>query len=100
MAKNRKKHSSQIKFNAVVDSIKKDNVTETAREYQIHPNLLNSWKRDFFDKGYNLFENNKDNIEKALKKRLDQYEKLLGKKELEINLLKGFVDFYAPLDTK
>ena len=100
MKKNRKRHSTQIKFNAVIDSLKKGNVTETARGYNIHPNLLARWKQDFMENGPKLFEADKADVNKMYQKRIEQYEKLLGKKELEINLLKGFVDLYDPLVIK
>lgn len=83
-----------------MESIKRDNVAEAARKYGIHPNKLSTWKSEFLKNGPDVFENSRDKVAEQLKKQIGSLEKLLGKKEVEINLLKGFLDFYVPPDVQ
>ncbi len=100
MSRKIKKYSAQFKFQAVLESIKRDNVSEVARKYGIHPNKLSVWKSEFLKNGLDVFESSRDKVAEQLKKQIAGLEKLLGKKEIEINLLKGFLDFYVPPDAR
>jgi transposase-like protein len=94
----RKKHTPKFKFTAVLESIQKDSVAEVARKYGINANQLSTWRKRFFDDGYAVFESTKDQEKQRLEKKLAKMEQLLGKKEVELSLLKNYLDFYAPPD--
>ena len=57
-----KKHHSTLKFKVVLDSFIKGNVAETARKYDINPNQLSTWRKNFNDNGYLVFEKEQNNI--------------------------------------
>lgn len=47
-----------------------------------------------------IFEDKPDTDVARLKKRIQQLEQLLGKKEVELSLIKNFADFYESLSGK
>ena len=90
----RQKHKPEFKFNAVLDTIKEDNVSSVARKYGINTNLLSRWRKEFLTKGEKIFNTNSIDEMKGLKKKIADLERMLGKKEVELGLLKNFADFY------
>mgnify|MGYP000159063508 CR=1 FL=1 len=97
MAKKPKTYTPNFKFKVVMESMVKGNVAEVARQYQVHPNQLSSWRSYFNQNGHVIFERGNDHEEK-FKKKVMELENIIGKKEIEINILKKYLDFYAPLD--
>ena len=98
MSRKSKHHSPEFKFKLVLESFVKGNVTEIARQYQVHPNQLSMWRKQLQENGYTIFGKEKNTNEDKLKKQIESLENLIGKKEIEINLLKKYLDFYTPTD--
>lgn len=98
MGKKARGHHPSFKFKVVLDSYVKGNVIEVARHYQVNANQLSTWRRQFLDNGEAIFQTGKDKQVEKLKKKIESLENLIGKKEIEINLLKKYLDFYAPPD--
>lgn len=92
MSKN--KYTAKFKFDRVIESLKKDNVSEVSRQYGFGANLLSKWRGEFMDKGHLVFESKPDADVVKLRKRVHQLEQLLGKKEVELALIQNFSDFY------
>jgi len=90
----RKKYGSEFKFKLVLETVKRKNVSAVAREYDVNVNLLSRWRKDFLDQGHRIFETTPDKEAVQLKKHVANLERLLGKKEVELGLLKNFADFY------
>jgi len=90
---NKNTYTSKFKFDRVIDTIKKDNVTETGRQYGVRPNLLSKWRSYFLNQGHKIFDTTPDQEMDRLKKRVSQLEQIVGKKEIELNLIKNFSDF-------
>ena len=88
------KYTARFKFDRVIESIKKDNLSEVARPYGIGVNLLSKWRSDFLRGGDRFFENKPNQDIGKLKKKVGQLEQIVGKKEIELNLIKNFSDFY------
>ena len=55
----------------------------------MHPNTVNNWKQTLLDKGPEIFHQNGTVAE--YEQRIADLEQLLGKKEVEIALLKNFL---------
>lgn len=64
--------------------------TEIARAYNIHPVTLSRWKQEFLEKGGEVF--GKDTTVAQYEKKIKELEQLLGRKEVEIALLRNFVE--------
>lgn len=84
----RKAYSSHVKFQAVMEVIKGKAVGEVARLYGFHPTLFPRWKRQFEEKGPGIFEDRKTD---ESQKKIEELTRMIGKKEIEIELLKKFL---------
>lgn len=91
---NRKQYTPQFKFKLAVEAIKKENLTQVAREYGVGINVLSKWRTDLLERGYKVFETGSDKEVGFLRKQIGKLEQMVGKKEVELNLLKNFSDFY------
>ena len=86
----RKSYSPEFKFQVVVEALTSDSTdAEVARVYDVHPVTLSNWKRQFREDGAKIFGG--DNELKKKEKRIAKLERMIGKKEVEIALLKNFL---------
>jgi len=90
----RQKYTAKFKFDRVIESLRKDNVSEVARQYGFGVNLLSKWRVDFLKGGQTFFASQPEQKVEALQKKIRQLEQLLGKKEVELSLVRNFTDFY------
>jgi len=90
----RTRYTPRFKFDRVVESLKKNSVSEIARQYGFGVNLLSKWRSDFLKGGHCFFETKPDAEITRLRKSVGNLEQMVGKKEVELNLLKNFSDFY------
>ena len=100
MAKKPRAYTPSFKFKVVMESFVKGSVAEVARKYGLNPNRLSSWRTKFSKAGHLVFERDSEEAEKKYRKEIEKLENLIGKKEVEINLLKSYLDFYVPPGTK
>ena len=63
---------------------------EIARAHDLHPTTIARWKREFLENGAAVF--GKDGTVAAYEKKIREMERLLGRKEVEIALLRNFMD--------
>lgn len=60
MSRKRKQYSAQFKAKVAIEAIRGQKTTaELASQYEIHPTMINNWKRDLLDKASELFDNGK-----------------------------------------
>ena len=86
-----KRYSPTFRFQVVLEMLKGDReATEIARAYNIHPVTLSRWKQEFLEKGAEVF--GKDTTVAQYEKKIRELEQLLGRKEVEIALLRNFVE--------
>lgn len=95
----KKTYTAQFKFDRVVDILKGGSAAEIARKYDVNPNLLYLWRDQLIERGVKAFETSPDQIVGDLKTKVARLEQMLGKKEVELNLLKNFSDFYSSRST-
>lgn len=85
-----KRYSPKLKFQVVLEVLSGEkSVAQVAKAYGVHPNSVNKWKQDFLDKGPEVFA--QDGVVAEYEQRIAELERLLGKKEVEIALLKNFL---------
>jgi transposase-like protein len=90
MPRPKRRYSAKVKFQAVLELVKGEKTTgQIAKAYGIHPNSLSQWKQTFLERGSEVFETAGVGSEYA--KRISDLERLVGKKEVEIALLKNFL---------
>ena len=86
----RKLYSPKLKFQVVLEALTGEKTPgQIAKQYGIHPNSVGLWKKQFLERGAELFA--QDDSVQEYERRLGELEQLLGKKEVEIALLKNFL---------
>ena len=89
MAKARR-YSAKVKFQVVLEAIQGEkSPAQIAKAYRVHPNSILTWKKVFLERGPSIFE--RGEVQGESERRVSQLEQLLGKKEVEIALLKNFL---------
>lgn len=83
-------YSPKLKFQIVLELLQGEkSLGQVAKAYGVHPNSASSWKRSFLEKGPEIFA--KGDTVAEYERRIAELEQLLGKKEVEIALLKNFL---------
>jgi transposase-like protein len=86
----RKRYSPKLKFQVVLEALTGEKTPgQIAKQYGIHPNSVGLWKKQFLERGAEIFT--EDDSVQEYERRLADLEQLLGKKEVEIALLKNFL---------
>ncbi|PJC01402.1 MAG: hypothetical protein CO072_01380 [Candidatus Huberarchaeum crystalense] len=98
-AKKRKGYSPQFKFDRAIEIIKSNTISEVSRKYGVNVNVLSHWKTQLLERGSHIFEMAPDQENKELKSKITRLEQMVGKKEIELNLIKNFSDFYQSQNT-
>jgi len=86
----RKPYSPKLKFQVVLEALTGERTPgQIAKAYGVHANSIGLWKRAFLERGPELFaqQSSLDEYER----RIAELERLLGRKEVEIALLKNFL---------
>ena len=67
----RKQYNNDFKAKVALEAISGHSIIqEIAKKYEVHPNLISSWKQEILNNASKLFENSsKDDKKKSLKKR-------------------------------
>ncbi len=88
--KNGKRYSPKFKFQLVLEAFQREGAdAEVARAYGVHPVSLSKWKKEFLEKGSEVFGSSAEVAE--YEKRVGDLERMVGQKEVEIALLKNFL---------
>lgn len=89
-SKRGKRYNPKFKAQVVIEVLRSDQTeAEVARAYDVHPNTVNRWKEEFLDNAADVFGG--DEQLKEYEQKVSELEQLLGKKEVEIALLKNFL---------
>ena len=85
-----KRYSPKLKFQIVLEALKgEQSVAQIAKAYGVHPNSIHKWKQEFLENGPEVFD--QEGVVADYEQRIANLEQLLGKKEVEIALLKNFL---------
>jgi len=95
MGKLRRSHSPQFKFDVAFKAMSTNQPAETARLYGITTGMVTKWVAYIKANGPHLFETHPDKEVAQLKTHVEKLEQIVGKKEVELSLMKNFVDFYT-----
>jgi len=87
MKKSRKKHSAAFKAQVAIEAIKElETLSELAKRFEVHPQMISNWKREFLSRSSEIFET-KAPDEEAEKREKALYEKI-GRLEIEVDFCK------------
>jgi transposase len=86
----RRKFSADFKTKVVLEAIKERyTIEEIARKYEIHPNQIHLWNKEFLSKASGVFDN-KDTRQSEEERQaiLDRLYSQIGQQKVEIDWLK------------
>lgn len=90
MPRTARRYTAKLKFQVVVEALKSEKSPgQIAKAYGVHANSVGIWKHWFLERGPAVFE--RADLARDEEKRIAELEQLLGKKEVEIALLKNFL---------
>ena len=85
-----KRCSPKFKFHVVLEMLAGDKTNvQMAKAYGVHPNSISTWKQALLEKGPEIFA--QDGTVAQYERRIAELERMIGQKEVEIALLKNFL---------
>jgi len=80
----RKKYTSKFKTKVVLEALKeRSSVAELAQKYELAPQQINMWKREFLSKAEDVFESKGKTKKEAADEEKDQLLKVIGQLKVE-----------------
>ena len=91
MKRSRRVHNAEFKARVAIESIKElKTVSELAQDYQLAPNQISMWKREFLSNAGKVFDNGtpESNQIKKLEKEKEDLVQQIGQLTVDNNWLK------------
>lgn len=91
MKKQRRAFSAEFKAKVALEAIKEiKTISELAQHYQLHPNQISVWKKEFLSNAGKVFDTDKDEAEhiKQLHREKEDLVQQIGQLTVDINWLK------------
>ena len=87
--KNRKKYDEVFKAKVALEAVKGEmTIAEIASKYEVHPNLIMSWRRHLLENAAELFSRKKDPQIAEQKELIDHLYKKIGEQDIDLEFLK------------
>lgn len=84
----RKKYTSKFKTKVVLEALKeRSSVADLAQKYELAPQQINLWKREFLTKAEDVFESKGKTKKEAVEEEKDQLLKVIGQLKVEVDFL-------------
>lgn len=94
-SKHGKRYNPRLKFQVVMETIESSKtIGQIARAYGVHPITIHNWRKEFIEKGPEIF-GQKTTIHEY-ENKIRELEQLIGHKEVEIALLNNFLTGASP----
>ena len=90
MSNKRKQYNAHFKAKVALDAVREAKTTsELSSQYEIHPTMINNWKRQLLNKASSLFEpeQKKDKKSKDQQAQIDDLYRQIGKLTVERDFL-------------
>ena len=91
MKRSRRKFTAEFKAKVALEAIKEQkSLSELAEQFELHPNLISIWKREFLENASNVFSKNNDDKKTMAdaEKEKDELFKQIGQLKVENDWLK------------
>lgn len=91
MRKERRTFSAAYKAKVAIEAIKEQQTTsELAQKYQLHPNQISQWKKEFLAKASSVFDKGKAHLDEleTMKKVQDDLYREIGELKMDRDWLK------------
>lgn len=87
--RDRRKFTATFKTEVVLEALKeRKTMSELAQQFDLHPNQIATWKREFLQGASSVFESAVDAEREALKQKQDELFQQIGKLQVENDFLK------------
>jgi len=87
--RDRRKFTAIFKTEVVLEALKeRKTMSELAQQFDLHPNQIATWKREFLQGAVSVFESAVDAEREALKQKQDELFQQIGKLQVENDFLK------------
>lgn len=84
----RKKYTSKFKTKVVLEALKeRSSVAELAQKYELAPQQINLWKREFLANADTLFEGKGKTKKSQAEEERDQLLKVIGEQKVQLDFL-------------
>lgn len=90
---NKRKHTPQFKFEVAMKAVASSQMAEVARLYGVNTGQVSKWVSYLKAQGASIFSTRPDTEKAQLLGKVTKLEQLVGKKEVELSLMKNFLDF-------
>jgi len=85
----RKKFTSKFKTKVALEAIKeRESLSVLAQKYDVIPQQITNWKREFLAGATSVFESNKKSKKTELQEKEEKLLKIIGQQKVEIDFLK------------
>ena len=87
--KNRKNYKSEFKAKVAMEAVAgRRTINEIAKEYELHPNQISQWKKQFLEAVPDVFENAKAGSRQPGEELTSQLYEQIGRLKVELDWLK------------
>lgn len=87
--RDRRKFTATFKAEVVVEALKeRKTLSELAQQFDLHPNQIATWKKEFLAGAATVFEGAVDPEREALQEKQDELFRQIGKLQVENDFLK------------
>lgn len=87
--RDRRKFTATFKTEVVLEALKeRKTMSELAQQFDLHPNQIATWKREFLHGAVSVFESAVDAEREALKQKQDELFQQIGKLQVENDFLR------------
>jgi transposase len=85
----RRKFTGDFKSKVVLEALKERSTTEElARKYELHPNQIHTWEKEFLSKASTIFEDVGTDQATSTQKEVEDFYATIGQQKVEIDFLK------------
>lgn len=89
MKKSRRKFDSSFKARVVIEALKeRESLSELAVRFELHPNQISQWKKEFLANSSLVFESNRKVSQEKASVPLEKLYSKIGELEMEKDFLK------------
>ena len=87
--KNRKNYKAEFKAKVAMEAVAgRRTINEIAKEYELHPNQISQWKKQFLEAVPRVFENGKAHSGETGEELTNQLYEQIGRLKVELDWLK------------
>ena len=93
MSRKRKQYSPEFKAKVALEALKNEStVAELAARYEIHPTMINNWKRNLLEGAADVFDKGQKK-QKYMDAKVDELYRQIGQLKVERDFLSKKLDF-------